>query len=284
MIRLIGAASGWGAQLRGCAEGPQYLQKIFSFLPWRFVFPKQKVKSSVLSLIHEFNLMLAVQVESCIQQQIFPVVIGGDHSIAVGTWNGVYSAGQQAPLGLIWIDSHMDSHTPETTPSNAIHGMPLAGLLGFGPPSLSALKGNCPVLLPENLCLIGVRSFEEEEAALLQKLGVRIFFMDEVKQKGLDPIFEEALQRVTKNTKHYGISLDLDVIDPKEAPGVGSPEENGIAKKQLLEALPKICYQPQLTAFELVEYNPHHDVDNKTAHICSEILSIILQRTEVYHG
>ncbi len=285
MVRVIGAASGLGAQLRECAEGPKYLHKTnCSFLPWDFIFPQEKVKQTDADLIGEFNLRLADHVFSCLRDQEFPIVIGGDHSIAVGTWNGVYFGRGQLPLGLIWIDAHMDSHTPETTPSGAIHGMPLAGLLGFGPSFLSAPKGVCPILLPENVCLIGVRSFEEEEAALLQKLGVRIFFMDEVKRKGVDRVFEEALDQVTKNTTSFGVSLDLDCLDPKEAPGVGSPEEGGILTQELLSALPKICTHPKLSAFELVEYNPYQDVDNKTAGICKEIVSIVLQSIGVHHG
>lgn len=277
MVRLIGAALGLGAQLQECAEGPKYLQKtILSSLDWDFVFP-QKNERENHELIYQFNLQLAQKVMSCMQNQEFPFVIGGDHSIAVGTWNGVYFGLEQEEFGLIWIDSHMDSHTPETTPSNAIHGMPLAGLLGFGPPFLSSLKGISPILKPENVCLIGIRSFEEEEAALLQKLGVHIFFMDDVNRKGLDTVFEEAVYHVTKRTKFFGISLDLDVIDPKEAPGVGSPEEGGILTAELLTALPKICLHPSLKAFELVEYNPKYDIDNKTASICNEIVSIVLE-------
>lgn len=285
MVHLIGAASGLGAQLQKCADGPEFLYKTqFSDLFWDFVFPKKEKNQASSSLIHDFNLRLADRVAACMRSQKFPIVIGGDHSIAVGTWNGVSSALDHVPLGLIWIDSHMDSHTPETTPSNAIHGMPLAGLLGFGPKFLSAPKGISPILLPENICLIGVRSFEEEEAALLQKLGVRIFFMDEVKRKGLDQVVVEALNLVTKKTKAFGISLDLDVIDPSEAPGVGSPEEGGILVKELLSVLPKICTHPHLAAFELVEYNPYQDVDSKTACICKEILSIVMQSLGVIHG
>jgi arginase len=276
MVRLIGAAMGHGAQLKQCAEGPESLQKTtLSFLPWDFVFPKKEGECS--ELVHDFNLKLADQVFSVMRNHEFPIVVGGDHSIAVGTWNGVSLAMNNELFGLIWIDAHMDSHTPETTPSNAIHGMPLAGLLGFGPSFLSAPKGINPVLLPENVCLIGVRSFEEEEAALLQKLGVRIFFMDEVKRKGLDQVMKEALSIATKKTKAFGISLDLDVIDPQESPGVGSPEEGGVFKEQLLSSLPKICSHPHLVAFELVEYNPYQDVDSKTACICKEIVSVVMQ-------
>lgn len=287
MVRLIGAASGWGAQLRSCEDGPEffyrYLQKTeLSFLPWDFVYPIKRAAdghvplSLCLSLVQTFNNQLADKVCAVLREGEFPIVIGGDHSIAVGTWNGVYQAlaeSEQLPMGLIWIDAHMDAHTPETTPSGAWHGMPLAALLGFGPDEISALKGNKPVFSPENICLIGVRSFEEGEAQLLNRLGVRIFFMDEVRRRGIGEVLKEALLHVTKKTKAFGLSLDLDAMDPDDAPGVGSPEEGGIPADDLLQALPQIFNHPKCVSVELVELNPYRDEEEKTVQICINILS-----------
>lgn len=293
MVHLIGAASGWGAQIRGCEEGAEnlefYLQKKeLSFIPWHFLFPKKRAKeghiplSECLTLVSQFNQQLADKVFSLLMQNEFPMVIGGDHSIAAGTWRGVWEALQKKanlPLGLLWIDAHMDAHTPETTPSGAWHGMSLAALLGYGP-----MKAQKPVLSPEDVCLIGVRSFEEGEAALLQKLGVRIFFMDELREKGVQQVLDEALTIVTRRTKAFGLSLDLDVIDPEDAPGVGSPEEEGIAAQELLLQLDKICNHPQFCAMELVEYNPYCDKEEKTAKICMDVLSTVLNSIGVCHG
>lgn len=293
MVQLIGAASGWGAQIRGCEEGPEafelYLhKKDVTFLPWHFLFPKKRAKEGHIplpecfDLVYQFNEQLAEKLFSLMIDDQFPFVVGGDHSIAAGTWSGVHKALErkgELPLGLIWIDSHMDAHTPETTPSGAWHGMPLAALLGYGPMS----QGK-PIISPTDLCLIGVRSFEEGEAALLHSLGVRIFFMDEIEEKGMERVMEEALSIVTKKTKAFGLSLDLDAFDPEEAPGVGSPEERGIAVKEVLAELHKVCAHAHFRALELVEYNPYCDKEEKTAQICSHLLSVVLNSVGVCHG
>lgn len=283
--QIIGAASGWGAQKRTCEEGPDALKAwgILDALAKHniFIYPKTRYRekniplSDTLGLIAEFNDRLANQVIDTMQQGHFPFVIGGDHSIAVGTWNGVgsfLSHQSQKPLGLIWIDAHMDAHTPETTPSGAWHGMPLAALLGRGPKELSELKRSQPILLPSHVCLIGVRSFEEGEAKLLQDLNVRIYFIDEVKRRGLSSVLKEAMAYVTKDAAGYGVSLDIDVVDPEEAPGVGSPERGGLGKEELVQCLSLLASDPGLKAFEMVEFNPLLDVDRRTCELCRQIL------------
>ena len=181
-------------------------------------------------------------------------------------------------MGLIWIDAHMDSHTFETTPSGAPHGMPLAGLLGHGDPSLAKLKGKDPVLLPDNVCLVGPRSFEEGEAKLLKKLGVMIYFAEEVQKRGIGEVLKEAVQYVSRHTKVFGVSLDLDVICPEEAPGVGSPEKGGVHACDLKIALSSVKDHPHFKVFELVEYNPKRNHHKQTATLCFEILSKVLNK------
>lgn len=287
MVRLIGAASGWGAQLRSCEEGPEFVyyslqQSPLCCLPWSFVYPIKRASDeqvplvNSLPLIHAFNNQLAGEVFFVLKEGECPIVIGGDHSIAVGTWNGVYqflAEKNQLPLGLIWIDAHMDSHTPETTPSGAWHGMPLAALLGFGREEMCELRGVRPVLSPQNVCLIGVRSFEGGEAQLLHTLGVRIFFIDEVRRRGIAEVLKEAVAHVTKGTKAFGVSFDCDVIDPGDAPGVGSPEEGGIPAQDLLEELPRLFCHPNCVLLELVEFNPYRDQEEKTAAISVAIIA-----------
>src|SRR5207248_1568284 len=136
----------------------------------------------------------------------------------------------------------------KTTPSGAWHGMPLAGLLGHGESKMAQLFQKDPVLFPEHLCLIGVRSFESGEVELLRSLNVRIFFIDEVKEKGMESVMKEALVHVKRGAKHFGVSVDLDVIDPKEAPGVGSPEENGLSVEELLKGLSLVKKEQTLLA------------------------------------
>ncbi len=293
--RLIGAASGFGAKLRECEQGPEILhsenllEKLknsrFPVTEFKMLHPKKKASEENISflealpLIRDFNHRLNVEVESTLESGQFPIVLGGDHSIAVGTWNGAYHFFQkrdEVPMGLLWIDAHMDAHTPETSPSGAWHGMPLAGLLGHGDPAMAKLEQGQPVVLPENLCLIGIRSFEEGEVSLLQRLNVRIYYEKEVQERGIEEVLKEAVAHVTKHTKAFGVSLDLDVICPEEAPGVGSPEKGGIHIKDLLKALASLKKHERFKVFELVEYNPQKNQHKQTSKICLDILSQIM--------
>jgi arginase len=286
-IHWIGAACGWGAQIRSCEDGPETLlssQGFAELIPHssqEILFPSKRYKECTLSLpaalpiLASYYSQLADRVFLALKQGRFPIVVGGDHSIGVGTWNGVGPFLEQqngGDLGLIWIDAHMDAHTPQTTPSGAWHGMPLAALLGHGRKELSQLKRAAPVLKPEHLCLIGVRSFEEGEAALLRRLGVKIYFIDEVKQRGFLTVLREGIERVSTVTAGYGVSLDLDAIDPSEAPGVGSPEPNGLSSTEILNGIDLIRPDQRLKAFELVEFNPLRDEKQKTLAISQAIL------------
>jgi arginase len=292
---FIGATSSWGAQVRTCEEGPDVLrasgclEEFQTQYPhiagWETLYSKVRFKEKeialkdALPLIVDFNKRLADKVFDAMKQGHFPVVIGGDHSIAVGTWNGVgcfLSHQSDKPLGLIWIDAHMDSHTTETSASGAWHGMPLAALMGFGVKELAEAKRAAPILKPQHVCLIGTRSFEEGEQRLLEKLKVRIYSIDEVKKRGFETVFKEAIDRVSKDTVGYGVSLDIDVVDPSEAPGVGSAESGGLSGQELLKGLTLLRNDPHLRAFELVEFNPHLDSEGKTCKLCQQILSTAL--------
>ncbi len=155
-----------------------------------------------------------------------PCVIGGDHSCAGGTWTGVARM-LQGELGLVWIDAHMDSHTPATSHTGRLHGMPLAWLLGQGDDALYGLSAG--VVDPEHVALIGVRSYEPEEKERLDRLGVRVFHIEEVHRRGLDTVAAEALAIAARGTSGFGVSIDLDAVTPEEAPGVGTPVADGIA-------------------------------------------------------
>jgi arginase len=203
-------------------------------------------------------------------------VLGGDHSCAIGTWSGVHEAiSAKGDLGLIWVDAHMDSHTPETSPSGRVHGMPLAVLLGHGDTSLTSILNSSPKIKPENLCLIGIRSYEPGEAALLEKLKIRIYFMEEVRQRGFVAVLQEAVAHVKQHTHAYGLTIDLDSLDPHEAPGVDVPEENGIHVAELYQGLQSIIQDPQLIATEITEFDPTHDQEQKTEKIIACCLDII---------
>jgi arginase len=153
----------------------------------------------------------------------------------------------------------MDAHTPETTESGRIHGMPLAALMGYGVPELTGIAHHTPALRPENLCLIGVRSYEPGEHGLLEQLGVRVIKMDELKRMGLRAATEEALAIARRGTAGFGISIDMDALDPTEAPGVGSPVAGGLVGAELADALRLAHADEGLLGFEIAEYDPTLD-------------------------
>lgn len=290
-ITFIGSAIGWGAQVRETEKGPVSLKEsgILSSLDFSWtwketLYPLKTAREITLSpgketlpYIEDMCVRLFQSVEKTLEKQEFPVVIGGDHGIAIGTWAGVvHHLKARGEFGLIWIDAHMDAHTMETTPSKAYHGMPLAVLMGFGDHSLVNLIETGPILNSAHVCLIGIRSYEEGEAALLKRLGVRIYYMKDVEERGFKAVFQEALDLVKKGTKGFGLSIDLDGFDPAEAPGVGTPEPNGLKAAEVIPALSLVQGDASLKALEIVEYNPDRDQDHKTPILIRDILSTIL--------
>lgn len=286
-IRLIGVASGLGAQDPGCGKGPwavkhsHWMARLESAVEWSdLIYPKDGLDRwrTFADLLER----LRDEVADALAAGEFPVVLGGDHSCAIGTWSGVgrglATTGSDGPFGLLWIDAHMDSHIPETSLSHALHGMPIATLLGLGAHELRALLAGRPVLHPDYLCLLGIRSYEEAEAALLQRLGARVIFQDEVRARGLGPCMAEALERVGRAPAGFGVSLDLDAVDPGEAPGVGSPEPDGLGVDALLGSLAEVFGAPGLRALEIAEYNPEHDTGQRTLRLIVELLEHLLRR------
>lgn len=283
-IQLIGYASGNGAGNKGCSMGPvnlqdsEYLESSSLTYEWApMLYNRMEGKKlEAMPGIIELSQRLAHITENLTTRNTSFAVIGGDHTSAIGTWSGASSALEdKGALGLIWIDAHMDSHTPATTPSQNIHGMPLAVLLGEGEHDLTHLLNKAPKLSPSDICLVGVRSFEPEEEALLERLNVRIFYMDEVKERGLDVVMQDALELVSKNTAGFGISLDLDGIDPLEAPGVGSPVNDGLKASELLRTFKGLANNKHFIGIDITEFNPHLDQDNKTEKIIVSVLQNI---------
>ena len=282
-LHLIGYASGIAGVDVGCGEGPlviknsPYLIQSNINLKWdamittavdKTLRQDEMIKASCEELAHETAILT--------QKKQFFTVIGGDHSCAIGTFSGVYDAmHQQGDIGLIWIDAHMDSHTPETSESGHIHGMPLAVLMGFGYPTLTMMAHPSPKLKPENVCLIGVRSFERGEEAFLKRHHVKIYFMDEVKQRGFQTILQEAKAIVSEHTVAYGISIDLDSIDPQDAPGVDVPEPHGILAKDIYQGMLMIINDPHIVALELTEFNPLKDKNHITEKLIISFLEML---------
>lgn len=291
-VTIIGVASGQGARDRGCEDGPDALMAsgpvqclvdhFAAPTPFEILRPHSTASLfNVLPSIIEINQRLAHVVERRLLSKYFPVVIGGDHSCAVGTWSGVRAATRsQGSLGLLWVDAHMDSHVPQTSPSGALHGMPLACLLGYGDAGLTRLTGPEPTLNPAHVCLVGIRSFETGEAELLQRLGVRVFFMEEIARRGFAAVWREALAYVMRGTAAYGITIDMDAIDPSDAPGVGTPARGGIAGDDVVNALASLQCDSRLSALEVTEYNPHHDQNQMTLTLLQRMLCAVGARKE----
>jgi arginase len=202
------------------------------------------------------------------------VVIGGDHAVAIGTWGGVARATGGTPLGLIWVDAHLDAHTPATSLSMNPHGMGTAVLLGEGSPQLLAIGGNA--VRPESLCFIGVRSYEVGEWATLRRRGVKIFYMDEVEERGFAAVFRDAVAIASQGTSGFGLSIDLDGFDPEDVPGVGLKVRGGLRGREVAAALRGIGTHPSLRALEIVEYIPEFDVQRRTAHLIFDLAASCL--------
>ena len=288
---LIGAAPGLGASDSRCGRGPETLlaggllarlSARGADLHWRVTLhPHTRRGQSRHRAIIALCSRLAREVAATIDSGGFPVVLGGDHSCAIGTWSGVAKAlSSRGPLGLVWIDAHMDSHTPATSPSAMPHGMPLAALLGHGAelklPQADPGNPTQGPLSPRHVSVVGVRSHEPEEAKLLAGLGVKIFPMAQIEERGMVAVLRDAVRIASAGTAGYGISLDLDAIDPTDAPGVGTPVSGGIPAAGLIEALRNCAADPALLALEVAEYNPQRDQQRKTAAVVEEILAATL--------
>jgi arginase len=276
-IELIGAAWGLGGADPGCAQAPEALIPLLAEPLARcganvvlgpMLHPPSNERRKEVA-VSKLCGALASAVAEAMRQARLPCVIGGDHSCAGGTWTGVARM-LQGELGLIWIDAHMDSHTPSTSHSGRLHGMPLAWLLGQADDALYGLSAG--VVDPEHVALIGVRSYEPEEKQRLDRLGVRVFHIEEVRRRGLDTVAAEALAIATRGTSGFGVSIDLDAVTPEEAPGVGTPVPDGIAAAELARVLQTIGARPELVGIELVEYLPRLDPDGRSARVAIELL------------
>ncbi|MGJ7913370.1 arginase [Neobacillus sp. LXY-1] len=218
-----------------------------------------------LDLVAEKNTLLAEKVDEAIQSGAFPLVLGGDHSIAIGTLAGV--AKHYKNLGVIWYDAHGDLNTAETSPSGNIHGMPLAVCIGLGHPLLTDIGGYSPKIKPENVVIIGARSLDEGERILIREKGIKVYTMHEIDRMGMTKVMEETINYLKERTDGVHLSLDLDGLDPSECPGVGTPVMGGISYRESHLAMEMLEEAKLVTSAEFVEVNPILDEKNKTASI-----------------
>jgi arginase len=225
------------------------------------VDPDSKLRN--LELIAEKSEILAREVDEAVANGAFPLVLGGDHSIAIGTLAGV--ARHYQNLGVIWYDAHGDLNTAKTSPSGNIHGMPLAVSLGIGHPVLTQIGGYGPKIKPEHVVIIGARSLDEGEKKLIKEKGIKVYTMHEIDRLGMTKVIEETIEYLKERTDSVHLSLDLDGLDPIDAPGVGTPVMGGISYRESNLAMEMLAEAKMITSAEFVEVNPILDEKNKTA-------------------
>src|SRR2546423_6107234 len=241
--------------------------------------PGDKLK--YLTEIQEACARLALEVEGIVDAGALPITIGGDHSIAIGSLTGASRAlrKKNEGAGLIYFDAHADMNTPETTPSGNIHGMPLSALLGFGAPELVNLGGFAPKF-DQKLCAhVGARDIDPGERELIKKLGIRFFTMREIDERGLNVCVDEAINIAKQGSGEYCVTFDVDVLDPRDAPGSGTLVRGGLSYREAHLAMEKVAEAGGLRALEVVEINTALDQNNRTAELGVELILSALGKT-----
>jgi arginase len=218
--------------------------------------------------------VLAKRVEEALESGAIPIVLGGDHSIAIGTVSGLasYHRRRDQRVGVIWFDAHGDMNTPETSPSGNIHGMPFAAILGHGDEALTGIGGFSPKVSPEDCVLIGARSVDAAEAIAIRASGIRVVTMRELDERGMSAVMDEAMWLASRRTAGFHVTMDMDFVDPAFAPGVGTPVPGGPTYRESHLAMEKIADSGKMLSFELTEVNPVLDISNRTAELGVELI------------
>ena len=221
---------------------------------------------------------LAIQVETAYKTDAFPLVLGGDHSISLGTLAGISSACKEdeKELGVLYVDAHGDFNTTETSPSGNIHGMCMGASCGFGIPELVNLYDNGRKVNPKNVCYIGLRDIDEGEKLLMKEAGVTTFTMSDIDRQGFSNILKKILVFFKTHVDVVHISFDMDVIDPMFAPGVGIPLPGGLNYREALLLMEEMSTLGMVKSAEFVEVNPVLDVHNQTAAMVVELIGRLL--------
>jgi len=290
-IRIIGVPMDLGQSRRGVDMGPSALrvaglQSRLKQLGYQVedignVSVKQaeeqhygEKRAKYLNEIAETCRGLAEIVQRTLDEGYVPVVLGGDHSIAIGSTSGVASHFRKKSqrIGYVWLDAHGDMNTPESSPSGNIHGMPLAALIGYGAPELVDLMEFKPKVEPRNASLVGVRDLDPKERRLVKESGVHVFTMRDIDERGMREVMTEALRFATDDTEGVAVSLDMDFVDPADAPGVGTPVRGGATYREAHLAMEMIADSKAMASLEVVEINPVIDVHNRTALLGVELV------------
>jgi arginase len=290
-IAIIGAPLDLGQDRRGVDMGPSALRVAslnariaglgYEVEDWgnipveqKEAWPEGHPHAKYLTQIATASDLLASRVDEALTREHMPLVLGGDHSVAIGTVTGAarhYRALGQT-LGLIWLDAHADMNTPESSPSGNIHGMPLACILGRGPRELVDLGGFRPKIAPRNAVIVGLRDVDAAEKPQIRDSGVRAFTMRDIDERGLRAVMDEAIRIAGDGTAGIHLSLDMDFCDPADAPGVGTPVRGGATYREAHLAMEMICDSRRVISMEVVEVNPVIDEKNRTADFAVELI------------
>ena len=285
-IDLFGVPMDLGADRRGVDMGPSAIRiarvverlealghevvdrgnvKVAAMETSEFGEPKAKYADDILDCVDR----LAQNVATSVRENRFPLVLGGDHSIAVGTVTGISQVYRELgeSIGLIWFDAHGDMNTPESSPSGNVHGMPLAMIMGYGPKEFVELGGFAPKVAPGNTVLIGIRSIDKHEREIIRQSGIHVFTMKEVDRLGMAEVVEQAIEYASRGTSGFHLSFDLDGLDPQVAPGVGTPERGGINYREAHLLMELVADSKRLLGLEVVELNAVLDNTNMTAEL-----------------
>jgi arginase len=297
-VSILGVPLGYGASMAGVDMGPAALRvarlheriaelgyQVTDKGDLHLARPRSPAQASdKLKYLPEITAaceQLANEVHGILHAGALPIVLGGDHSIAIGSISGVaaHCREEEKTLGLIWFDAHADMNVPETTPSGNIHGMPLSALLGFGAPALTNIAGFAPKLDPKLCAHVGARDIDRGERELIRKLGMRFFTMREIDERGMSACMDEAIAIASKATGGYAVTFDVDALDPTDAPGSGTLVRGGMTYRESHLALEKIAEAGGMCSLEIVEINTALDVNNKTAELGVELILSALGKT-----
>jgi arginase len=290
-VRIIGVPMDLGASRRGVDMGPSALRvaglqtrlkqlghqvedigNISVKQPEEMSYGEKRAK--YLVEIAETCKDLAEAVQKSLEEDFFPLVLGGDHSIAAGAVSGVSSffRTEKKEIGYIWLDAHGDMNTPESSPSGNVHGMPLASVMGYGPTELVDLMGFKPKVEPGNIVIVGARDLDAQERKMMKKSGVHVFTMRDIDERGMREVMSDAIKYALDDTAGISVSLDMDFVDPSDAPGVGTPVRGGVTYREAHLAMEMIADSEAMASLEVVEINPVIDEHNRTALLGVELI------------
>jgi arginase len=231
-------------------------------------------RAKYLQEIAETCKDLATNVEKSLGEGFLPLVLGGDHSIAAGVAAGVsaFFRKDKKQIGYLWLDAHGDMNTPDSSPSGNVHGMPLAAIMGYGAPELVDLLGFKPKAEPGNIVIVGARDLDAQERKIVKKSGIHVFTMRDIDERGMREVMSDALKYCLDDTAGIAVSLDMDFVDPSDAPGVGTPVRGGVTYREAHLAMEMIADSEAMVSLEIVEINPIIDEHNRTALLGVELV------------